>query len=84
MEELSNTGSLVRVMGVSEDSGRKSVMDGEWLKSVWVTRVDADSSGLFFDETNWNQAMDGACTVQITDAAPWTWQHIHHQRLGTK
>ena len=50
----------MRVMGVSEDSGGKSVMDGEWLKSVWVTRVDDDSSGLFFDETNWNQAIDGA------------------------
>ena len=62
----------MRVMGVSEDSGGKSVMHGERLKSVWVTRVDDDSSGLFFDETNWNQAMDGACTVQITAAAPWT------------
>lgn len=42
-------------MGVSEDSDGglwESVMDGEWLRSVWVTDVDAHSMGLFSDETN--------------------------------
>lgn len=73
----------MRVMGVSEDSGGKSVMDGEWLKSVWVTRVGADSSGLFFDETNWNQAMDEpalsdhcCCALYMASYPPL--------RLGTK